>query len=92
MNNHVWNRIPAARAPHRLGILALSVGLLLAALGLNPAPGVQLTGDLGVTFGNPEGNDTVLRSYWSNQATGLVADEVFELKLEPRNWGRLKFE
>ena len=51
-----------------------------------------VTGDFGVTFGDPDGKDTVLRSYWNNQATGLVADEVFELQLEPKNWGRLTFE
>jgi len=34
----------------------------------------------------------VLRSYWNNQATGIVADEVAELQLEPKNWGRLIFE
>ena len=38
------------------------------------------------------GKDTILRSHWSNQATGLVADEVYELMLEPKNWGRITFE
>jgi len=64
----------------------------LAALGLAPAAGLTLSGDLGVTFGDQDGKDTILRSYWSNQATGLVADEVYELMLEPRNWGKIIFE
>jgi len=64
----------------------------LAAIGLKPAPGITVTGDVGATFGDPDGKDTLLRSYWNNQATGLVADEVFELMLEPKNWGRLTFE
>lgn len=64
----------------------------LASLGLNLAPGIKLSGDIGATHGDRAGTDTVLRSYWNNQATGIVADEVFELKMEPRNWGRLVFE
>jgi hypothetical protein len=64
----------------------------LAALGLRPAPQLKLSGDFGVTYGDPAGKDTVLRNYWNNQATGIVADEVWELKLEPANWGQLVFE
>ena len=64
----------------------------LTALGLEPADGWTTTGDFGVTYGDPKGQDTVLRTYWSNQATGIVNDEVFELKLEPGNWGELIFE
>jgi hypothetical protein len=64
----------------------------LAALDWTPEPGKTYTGDIGVTFSDPTGKDTVLRSYWNNQATGLVADEVFELQLQPANWGRLTFE
>jgi hypothetical protein len=64
----------------------------LAALGLEPAASLTVGGDFGATFGDPEGKDTVLRSYWNNQATGIVADEVYELQLEPKNWGLLVFE
>ena len=64
----------------------------LAEIGLKPASGMTVGGDFGATFGDPDGKDTVLRSYWSNQATGLVADEVWELVLEPKNWGRISFE
>jgi len=64
----------------------------LAALGLKPTDGLVLRGDFGVTHGDPSGKDTALRTHWSNQATGIVNDEVFELKLEPRNWGELVFK
>ena len=64
----------------------------LSALGLKARPGLTITGDLGVTHGDKGGKDTALRSYWSNQATGIVNDEVFELKMEPKNWGRLEFK
>ncbi|MBA3684325.1 MAG: hypothetical protein H0W72_03695, partial [Planctomycetes bacterium] len=64
----------------------------LAALGFKPAAGLTLTGDLGATWGNPAGDDTVLRSCWSNQFTDFVADEVWELAIEPKHWGVLSFE
>jgi hypothetical protein len=64
----------------------------LATLGIKPTDGLVLRGDFGVTHGDAAGKDTVLRTHWSNQATGIVNDEVFELKLEPRNWGELIFK
>jgi len=63
----------------------------LAALGLQLKPGFATTGDFGATHGN-EGKQTTLRTFWSNQSTGIVDDDVFELKLQPGNWGELRFE
>ncbi|NQT88067.1 hypothetical protein HQ560_14975, partial [bacterium] len=63
----------------------------LAALGLKPVGGLKLRGDFGVTHGDVAGKDTVLHTHWHNQSTGIVNDEVFELKLEPRNWGEIRF-
>ena len=70
----------------------VEAGIPLADLGLAPKPGLTLRGDVGATFGDPEGKDTSLRVYWSNQATGIVADEVEELKLQPALWGEWRFE
>jgi hypothetical protein len=63
----------------------------LSALNLKPTDGLILRGDFGVTFGDPAGQRTRLRSYWSNQHTGITDDAVFELMLEPKNWGELTF-
>ena len=63
-----------------------------ARLGVRLREGLQLAGDFGATHAGPDGQRTKLRTYWSNQATGIVDDVVFELKLEPANWGRLRFE
>lgn len=63
----------------------------LAALGLDPKPEVALRGDFGATFSDAAGADTEARLHWSNQAVGIVADEVHELMMEPRNWGELRF-
>jgi hypothetical protein len=64
----------------------------LEALDLRPADGLVLRGDLGALHGDPGGQDTVLRTYWNNQHSGIVNDEVFELQMEPRNWGELIFK
>ena len=63
----------------------------LATLGFTPADGLRLKGDFGATFGDPAGKDTVLRVYWANQATGIVADEVAELMMNPALWGTFEF-
>jgi len=48
-----------------------------------------------VTFaawpGDKSGKETLLRTHWNNQTTGIVNDEVFELRMEPKNWGELEF-
>ena len=61
----------------------------LGALALRPVAGLKLRGDFGATHGDSAGKDTVLRTHWHNQSTGIVNDEVFELKLESRNWGEI---
>ena len=63
----------------------------LAALGFKPSDGLALRADFGVTHGDAGGQDTVLRTYWNNQKTGIVDDEVAELMMEPSNWGELIF-
>ena len=64
----------------------------LAALGLKPAPKLSLRGDVGVTHGDSAGARTRLRTYWSNQETGLVDDVVFELQPTPGKWGEFSFQ
>jgi len=63
----------------------------LKALGIEPAEALALRGDFGVTHGDPWGTDTVLRTYWNNQETGIVNDDVAELMMTPANWGQLVF-
>ena len=64
----------------------------LKSLGLAIKDGLTLRGDFGATHGDKSGKDTLLRTHWNNQATGLVNDEVFELKMEPANWGEITFQ
>jgi hypothetical protein len=76
----------------------------LAALGLKPPVlrpvqgamslpnGGAFRADFGVIYGDPSGAINMLRSYWSNQATGLVNDVPGEIMLYPSLWGTLKLE
>jgi len=58
-----------------------------SALKIQAKDGLKLRGDLGVTHSDKSGGDTALRTYWSNQDTGIVSDEVYELQMAPQNWG-----
>lgn len=69
---------------------ALTADLPLAELGLALSPGQKLRADFGVTFGDAAGTDTNLRSYWSNQNTGLVDDIPGEIMLTPNLWGTVE--
>lgn len=70
----------------------VEVALPWSELGRRPNAGESVKLDFGVTYGDAKGLDTVLRNHWSNQRTGLVNDEVHELKMEPDFWGTAKFE
>jgi hypothetical protein len=70
----------------------IEAAIPMTSLDLHPTPGLTLAGDVGVTFNEASGTRTKLRSYWSNQHTGLVDDVVFELQLSPQFWGTFVFE
>ncbi|HTU24279.1 MAG TPA: hypothetical protein VMF30_02705, partial [Pirellulales bacterium] len=70
----------------------LEAAIPLTTLGLQPAAGLTLRGDFGVTHGDRAGARTRLRTHWANQHTGLVDDAVFELRMQPTHWGELTFQ
>ncbi len=61
----------------------------LAKLGLSPAKGMVIRGDIGVL--RAAGAKTIRRLYWHNKATGIVSDVPSEAKLTPGLWGRWRF-
>ena len=70
------------------GDYVLSVPLAL--LGLSPAAGLEIRGDVGILRGN--GFQTLQRVYWHNKASGLVSDLASEAELTPPLWGKWKFK
>jgi hypothetical protein len=67
---------------------AFEISIPLATLGLKPASGTTLKGDLGLLRGSA--GNTSERLYWHNKATGLTADVPGEAMLQPELWGELK--
>jgi outer membrane protein assembly factor BamB len=83
-------RIVVQRRPDKSGYV-VEAAIPWTSLGFVPQPDVFYRGDVGVTHGAVTGDRTRLRTYWSNQETGLVDDAVFELQMTPKNWGQIKF-
>jgi hypothetical protein len=73
------------------GSYCVEAAIPLATLGLAAPGGTTLQGDFGVVYGDPSGTVNMLRSQWSNQATGLVNDVPGETMIAPHLWGRLVF-
>jgi hypothetical protein len=69
---------------------SFEISIPLATLGLKPAAGQRLKGDIGILRGN--GFQTMQRVYWANKASGITADVPSEAELTPRLWGRWEFE
>ncbi len=70
---------------------AVQVSVPLSDLGININGKQSYRADFGVTYGDAKGTDTNLRSYWSNQSTGLVDDIPGEIMLSPNLWGEVNF-
>lgn len=93
-NVDVVRRLDAAKlnvAIGRDGRYVVEAAIPLADLGLKPVPGRDYRADFGAIFGDPDGQMNQLRSYWSNQATGLVNDVPGEIMLFPNTWGTIRF-
>jgi hypothetical protein len=65
------------------------VAIPLGTLGLAPAPGGTILGDVGVLIG--DGVETVRRVYWNNKVHTLTSDLPSEAALLPASWGLWTF-
>jgi len=70
------------------GVYEIAIPLEL--LGLKPAKGMSIRGDVGLLRGND--GVTVARTYWSNKATAITSDVPSEARLTPSLWGTWVFE
>lgn len=80
------------KVDHATKSYTVEAAIPLKDLGISPINTALYKADFGVTHGDPSGERTRLRTHWSNQQTGLVADAVFELMMQPQNWGEVKFK
>jgi hypothetical protein len=88
-----WDDVKLQYAKTENGFQAV-VSLPLARLGLTLKPGTVQRMDVGYIFGNPTGNTTALRAYWSNKSftAGVTQDVPHEARLEPAQWGNATVE
>jgi hypothetical protein len=63
----------------------------LTQLGFTPQAGSSYKADFGILSADSSGAATQVRTYWANQATGIVSDVPSEIMLTPGLWGDLKF-
>ena len=77
------------KVERRNNLYSVDVRIPRSTLGLE-ATDVTLNADFGVTFGDVEGTETQLRSYWANPAMMLVDDIPGEIMLHPNLWGSLR--
>ena len=71
------------------GTFQISIPLRLLGPDTAFISGSTIKGDPGILRGN--GFQTLQRIYWSNKATGIVADVPSEAELTPQLWGNLQF-
>ncbi len=62
----------------------------LNVLGLKPADGLTIKGDIGILRGTD--GQTTARTYWANKASGITADVPSEATLTPGVWGTFHFQ
>jgi hypothetical protein len=67
----------------------VEVGVPWSVIGLKPAPGLKLKGDVGVIYGNDGGTKNAVRYMWSDKtpATGVNNDVPTEMRMHPNDLG-----
>ncbi len=73
------------------GNYTVEVAIPLDVLGLKPTGETRLKLDWGVLATDDAGNSVLRRLYWSNKATGVIADVPTEARLVPGLWGHILF-
>ncbi len=71
----------------RGGGYVVEAAVPLEALGFTPQTGRRYRIDLGAVYSDAKGDNRAARVYWSNKATGLVADVPGEILATPNQWG-----
>ena len=63
----------------------------MSLLGFTPQTGQSYKADFGILSADSSGAATQVRTYWANQATGIVSDVPSEIMLTPGLWGELRW-
>ena len=83
-------RLAHARTSDDRGYL-VEAAIPLKSFGLKIQPNLRLKLDWGILASGRDGNEVLRRLYWSNKATGVIADAPSEARLHPNLWGHIRF-
>jgi len=83
-----WNDLPMHAALEK-DSYAVEVAVPWKELGITPASGLGLIGDVGVIYGNEGGNKNAIRYMWSDKSpeVSINNDIPSEIRIHPNQWG-----
>ena len=83
-----WNDLPMHAAVSKDGY-EVEVAIPWSELGVEPAAGLALAGDVGVIYGNEGGTKNAIRYLWSDKSpeVSINNDIPSEIRIHPNQWG-----
>ncbi len=83
-----WNDLPMHASVEKDGYV-VEVAIPWQELGVTPASGLGLLGDVGVIYGNEGGNKNAIRYQWSDKSpeVSINNDIPSEIRIHPNQWG-----
>jgi hypothetical protein len=84
----VWTELPVNASVQKDGYV-VEVAIPWKDLGIEPKPGLALSGDLGVIYGNEGGTKNAIRYLWSDKSpeVSINNDIPSEIRIHPNQWG-----
>jgi len=88
-----WNDLPMHAALEPDGYV-VEAAVPWSALGVTPAAGLALAGDVGVIYGNEGGTRNAIRYMWSDKSpeVSINNDIPSEIRIHPNQWGTWMLE
>lgn len=85
-----WNDLPMHCLADKDGYV-VEVAVPWARLAITPTAGMNLTGDVGVIYGNKGGTRNAIRYLWSDKSpeVSINNDIPSEVRIHPGQWGKL---
>lgn len=84
----VWTDLPMHASVQKDGYV-VEVAIPWKDLGIEPKPGLALSGDVGVIYGNEGGTKNAIRYMWSDKSpeVSINNDIPSEIRIHPNCWG-----
>ena len=88
-----WNDLPMQASVEKDGYV-VEVAVPWKEVGVLPAPGLTVLGDLGVIYGNEGGTRNAIRYMWGDKSpeVSINNDIPSEIRIHPNQWGSWRLE